>query len=181
MSSIFNSLSSAYSGLSAAQVGIETTSHNISNAEVDGYTRQVVRTSASAPIGTSSGLLGTGTEVTDVKRIFDNFVFDQYRSISSDKEYSDFSEKTLEQLSRRTLGVDDWGNEWSEIAKRNNISSEERFLPKISLFKSVIGEFPQREKPKNLLPAFFSIKLSSESVISKEILEIPLKYVFSTS
>ena len=109
MPSIFNSLNIGYSGLAAAQTGISTTSHNISNAESEGYTRQVVRTAASAPISTNAGLLGNGTDITDVKRVFDNFVFDKYRSISSDKEYSDFSEKTLEQLSTYFPEIDGVG------------------------------------------------------------------------
>ena len=109
MSSIMNALNIGYTGLSAAQTGISTTSHNISNAESEGYTRQVVRTDASAPIETGSGLLGNGTEIADVKRVFDNFVFDKYRSISSDKEFSDFSEKTLEQLSTYFPEIDGVG------------------------------------------------------------------------
>ncbi|MDD3061094.1 MAG: flagellar basal body protein, partial [Sulfurimonas sp.] len=38
MASIFNALNIGYSALSAAQVGINTTGHNIANAETEGYT-----------------------------------------------------------------------------------------------------------------------------------------------
>lgn len=99
MSSIFNSLHVGYSGLSAAQVGINTTGHNISNAEVEGYSRQRVMTSAATPITTGAGNIGSGTEIQDIKRVFDNFVFDRYSSVSSDKEFSDYEQKTLETLS----------------------------------------------------------------------------------
>lgn len=95
MSSIFNSLHVGYSGLSAAQVGINTTGHNISNAEVEGYSRQRVMTSAATPITTGAGNIGSGTEIQDIKRVFDNFVFDRYSSVSSDKEFSDYEQKTL--------------------------------------------------------------------------------------
>ena len=37
MASIFNALHIGYSGLNAAQIGINTTGHNISNAETEGY------------------------------------------------------------------------------------------------------------------------------------------------
>ena len=57
MGSIFNSLSIGYSGLNAAQIGIDTTSQNISNAESDGYTRQRVVTQAAEPL---NGLVGNG-------------------------------------------------------------------------------------------------------------------------
>ena len=55
MASIFNSLNIGYTGLVAAQAGVSTTSHNISNAESEGYTRQRVVTAASTPIYESPG------------------------------------------------------------------------------------------------------------------------------
>jgi len=109
MASIFNTLSIGYSGLSAAQVGINTTGHNIANAENEGYTRQRVVTSAANPLITSAGDVGNGVEVQDIKRVFDNFVFDRYNKISSDKEYSDFERQTLEELSTYFPEVDGVG------------------------------------------------------------------------
>ena len=99
MASIFNTLNVGYSGLSAAQVGINVTGHNISNSEVDGYTRQRVSTAASTPLKVSPGNVGNGVEVKEIKRVFDAFVFDRYSDISADKESSEFSKKTLETLS----------------------------------------------------------------------------------
>jgi len=99
MPSIFNTLHMGYSGLSAAQVGIDTTGHNITNTESDGYTRQRVITSAATPVTNRAGPYGNGTEVTAITRVFDNFVFDRYTAVSADKEYSDYEKKTLEELS----------------------------------------------------------------------------------
>jgi len=99
MASIFNTLNIGYSGLSASQAGVSTTSHNISNAESEGYTRQRVMTAATVPVSTRPGNVGNGVEINDIARVFDNFVFDRYTSLSSDKEYSDFTQKTLEELS----------------------------------------------------------------------------------
>ena len=109
MASIFNSLNIGYTGLNAAQVGISTTGHNIANAETEGYTRQRVITAAATPVSTTPGQVGNGTQVLDIKRVFDNFVFDRYNSVSSDKEYSDFEEKTLKQLSTYFPEVDGVG------------------------------------------------------------------------
>lgn len=109
MSSIFNSLNIGYSGLSASQVGINTTSHNISNAETDGYTRQRVVQSAATPVSDFSGQVGNGVEVTDIKRVFDNFVFDRYTSLYADKEYNQFKKDTLEQLSTQFPEIDQVG------------------------------------------------------------------------
>ena len=109
MGSVFSALNIGYSGLNVAQNGINTTSHNISNAETEGYTRQRVVTSASTPTLMGPGLVGNGVEVTDIKRVFDNFIFDRYTDISAQKDYSDFEKKTLEGLSALFPEIDGVG------------------------------------------------------------------------
>ena len=99
MASIFNSLNIGYTGLNAAQVGISTTGHNISNAETDGYTRQRVMASAATPLSEGPGNIGNGVEIQTIKRIFDNFVFDRYTETYSNKEYTELEKSSLEQLS----------------------------------------------------------------------------------
>jgi len=125
MASIFNALGVGYSGLNAAQVGINTTGHNVSNAEVDGYTRQRVVASAATPITSRPGQVGNGTEIQDIKRIFDNFVFNRYSSVSADKEKSDYEQKTLKTLSTYFPEIDGVGikadltnyyNSWQTLA-----------------------------------------------------------------
>lgn len=129
MPSIFNSLHIGYSGLSAAQVGINTTGHNITNAETEGYTRQRVVQSAATPLFAAPGNVGNGVEIQDIKRIFDNFVFDRYTSVSSDKEYSEFTQQTLEELSTYFPEIDGVGikadlaeyyNMWQTFADNPN-------------------------------------------------------------
>ncbi len=109
MASIFNALHIGYTGLNAAQVGIDTTGHNIANAESEGYTRQRVITAAATPITMQPGQVGNGAEIISIERVFDNFVFDRFTSISSDKEYSDFEKKTLKELSTYFPEIDNVG------------------------------------------------------------------------
>jgi flagellar hook-associated protein 1 FlgK len=109
MASMINTLGIGYSGLNAAQVGINTTGHNISNAEVEGYTRERVITEAQTPIAARPGQVGNGTKIQDIQRIFDNFVFDRYSSVSADKEYSDLEKQTLDELSTYFPEVDGVG------------------------------------------------------------------------
>lgn len=109
MASLFNTLNIGYSGLVAAQAGVSVTSHNISNAETEGYTRQRIVTSASTPISSSEGQTGNGVDITNITRIFDEYVFERYSSISADKEYSDFTKKTLEELSTYFPEIDGVG------------------------------------------------------------------------
>ncbi|MDQ7068670.1 MAG: flagellar hook-associated protein FlgK [Sulfurimonas sp.] len=129
MASLFNSLSIGYSGLNAAQVGINVTGSNITNAEVEGYTRQRVIQTAQTPLFTTSGNVGNGTQVTDIQRVFDNFVFDRYASISADKEYTEFTQQTLEELSTYFPEIDGVGiksdlteyyNMWQTLADNPN-------------------------------------------------------------
>jgi len=107
--SLMNSLNIGYSGLSAAQVGIDVTGHNITNAETEGYSRQRVIQSAATPVTTGAGNVGNGVDVQDISRVFDNYVFDSYRGISGDKEYSDYERQQLEELSSYFPEVDGVG------------------------------------------------------------------------
>ncbi len=125
MPSIFNSLSIGYSGLNAAQVGINTTGNNITNAEVEGYTRKRVIQAAQTPLFSGAGNVGNGTQIADIQRVFDNFVFDRYTNISADKEYTEFTAQTLEELSTYFPEIDgvgikadltDYYNMWQTLA-----------------------------------------------------------------
>lgn len=62
------------SGLNAAQAGILTASHNISNASTPGFSRQEIVQGTNVPMLTGSGYLGQGTHVLATKRIYDEFL-----------------------------------------------------------------------------------------------------------
>jgi flagellar hook-associated protein 1 FlgK len=65
------------SALTAAQIGLTTTGHNIANASTPGYTRQVVTQSAVAGEDSGYGFIGKGTEVSDVQRMYNEFLTDR--------------------------------------------------------------------------------------------------------
>ncbi|MBC7857752.1 MAG: flagellar hook-associated protein FlgK [Burkholderiaceae bacterium] len=91
-------LSIGKSGLLAAQVGMATTGHNISNANVVGYSRQTVQQGATAPQGGSNGFFGTGTEVTSIKRYYDNFLAGQVRAAQSNTSALDTYTRQISQI-----------------------------------------------------------------------------------
>ncbi len=109
MASIFNALHIGYSGLNAAQIGIDTTGHNISNAETEGYSRQRVVTAAATPISIDPGQRGNGTQITEIARVFDSFVFTRYANAAQNKENSDTLRKNLEELSTYFPEIDKVG------------------------------------------------------------------------
>ena len=65
------------SGLAAAQAGLLTTGHNISNASTPGYNRQQIVQSTNTPQFTGAGYFGQGTNVVTVKRIYNQFLATQ--------------------------------------------------------------------------------------------------------
>jgi len=73
-------LSIGKSGLFAAQTALSTTGQNITNSNVAGYSRQVVVQEASIAMGGSSGYIGTGTQIAQVKRYSDEFLNAQVRT-----------------------------------------------------------------------------------------------------
>jgi flagellar hook-associated protein 1 FlgK len=61
-------------GLYAAQAGLLTTSHNISNVSTPGYNRQVIEQTSNFPLYSGIGYIGQGTNVSNIKRVYDNFL-----------------------------------------------------------------------------------------------------------
>ncbi len=66
-----NIFSTSISGLLAAQRQLATTSHNISNVNTPGYSRQQALQSTRPPTAGSNGFLGTGVQTDTVRRMFD--------------------------------------------------------------------------------------------------------------
>lgn len=65
------------SALSAAQMGLSTAGHNISNVNTDGYHRQSISQATNVPLMTGAGFVGQGTHVDTVKRMYSQFLDNQ--------------------------------------------------------------------------------------------------------
>ena len=65
------------SGMNAAQAGLITTGHNISNASTAGFTRQEIVQVSNNPQFTGVGFLGQGVAVSTVKRIYSDALTNQ--------------------------------------------------------------------------------------------------------
>ncbi len=97
-----NLISIGLSGLSATQTALNTTSNNISNAATTGYSRQSTITTAGAlqSIG-GAGYVGTGTTLSEVRRIYNSYLQNQVNSSTSlDSEAQSYSTQinTLDSL-----------------------------------------------------------------------------------
>jgi len=71
------------SGLSAAQAALSTTSNNITNYTVAGYSRQTILLSQANSTLQGSSYYGNGVNVTGVQREYDEFITAQLRSSSA--------------------------------------------------------------------------------------------------
>ncbi|MGM0884190.1 MAG: flagellar hook-associated protein FlgK [Bacillota bacterium] len=133
MASTFHGLETARRSLFTTQSALNTTGHNIANANTAGYSRQVVNMTASRPIdavgyskSVAAGQLGTGVEATSITRVREKFLDNQFRN--ENKSYGNFSVQ-LDTLSKlegivnepsdtglRTVISNFW-NSWSDLSK----------------------------------------------------------------
>lgn len=136
MSNLLGTLRSATSGMSVSQTAIQTTSHNISNLNTPGYSRQRVEQSANRPFSQpglnsnlGAGQLGTGVQATNVIRIRNTFYDYQFRSeshtygdISVKYEYYKNMEVAFNEPSDNAISssLNSFFNGWNELAKDPN-------------------------------------------------------------
>ena len=81
MTGLFGTLNTATSGLRAQQVALQTTSHNLANANTVGYSRQRVTLEANAPQSYAGiGQIGTGVLLNGITRVTDGFVTAQLQN-----------------------------------------------------------------------------------------------------
>lgn len=88
----------ASGALNAARVGLQTTSHNISNANTAGYARQTAIQTTNNPLFTGAGFLGQGVRVSTVQR-----------------QYSGFLETQIQASQTRLSQLDTWHSQLSQI------------------------------------------------------------------
>lgn len=77
MSGLFSTLNIGSQSLYADRQGIDTTAHNIANAQTEGYSRQRVKLNQRDPSSRHGILIGNGVYVGSVDRFHDNFISKQ--------------------------------------------------------------------------------------------------------
>jgi flagellar hook-associated protein 1 FlgK len=83
MLGLFNTLNLGARALTADQVGVEVSGHNLANANNPAYARQRVQLQTSLPTPTSIGMQGTGVQATSIQQIRDQLLDGQIRSEAS--------------------------------------------------------------------------------------------------
>lgn len=80
----FVSLNTALSGLRAAQIGLDTASHNVANSSTPGFTRQRIDLVTSLHYPSAAGPMGTGVTVEGISRSRDAFLDARARVLSGE-------------------------------------------------------------------------------------------------
>lgn len=85
MANTFFGLNIGVSGMYASNAGINVTANNISNENTKGYSRQVIKQSATDPIRVFQryGMIGSGVEVTSIEQMRDKYYDAKYRDNNS--------------------------------------------------------------------------------------------------
>jgi len=91
MANTFFGLTIGTSGLYGANLGINTTAHNITNAETEGYTRQVLNQRADNALKANGtyGMVGTGVAAYSITQIRDNYYDEKFRNNNTLSGYYD--------------------------------------------------------------------------------------------
>lgn len=127
MSGLFGTFNVAVKGLNANQTALHTTSHNISNANTEGFNRQRVELKADTPYNLAGvGQLGTGVKLESVVRMVDEFVGYQMRKENSSLEQYNNQFDVMGQIEMifnepSTTGLNfamgEMFNAWQELSK----------------------------------------------------------------
>jgi flagellar hook-associated protein 1 FlgK len=123
--STFMGLQTSLRGLLAEQRSLDVTSHNVANANTQGYSRQEAQLQASDALALPGAQLGSGVDVTAYKRIRDSFLDLQFRAQSMQVGAGTTRADALDQAELRLAEPGDNGiaarlnsfwSSWSDLA-----------------------------------------------------------------
>lgn len=136
-------MSTGISGLLASQIALNTTSHNISNVNTAGYTRQMTDFGARIPQRYGPAFIGSGVDLVGVRRLYDQYLTGQVREGTSaqsrlvalsdlssriDNLLADSSTGLQPALDRFFAGVNDLANHPADTATRQALLGQANAL-----------------------------------------------------
>ena len=144
MTSTFHSIETARRSLFTQTAALNTTGHNIANANTEGFSRQTVKMTASRPIeaygltkSTVPGQLGTGVEFGSIERVREAFLDNQFRDENSALGNWTIQSNTLDKLEAIFQEPSDTGissvmnnfwKSWSDLSKNPSDSTSRKIV-----------------------------------------------------
>lgn len=98
LGSLFSAFNIAQSGLTAAQIQLDTAGHNIANATKDGYSRQRVGLVSRQSINIGPGRIGTGVAVSGIERVRDEFLDGLFQEQVAGLGFAEFRAEMFQQI-----------------------------------------------------------------------------------
>ncbi len=98
MAGLFSILNTGKTSLNAHQIGISTVSHNISNVNTPGYSKQTATFENRDPFMTRNGQIGRGVDILTVDRANTNFVNRQIIDNNAKTNYFDQGQSLLSEV-----------------------------------------------------------------------------------
>jgi len=132
-------LNTSLTGMLAFQRALSMTANNIANANTPGYSRQVAEFTTREGQGSGNGFIGSGTQITTIKRIYDQLLGEQLRN--STTGFARFS--TIENLAARIDGLladPQTGLSTSMQSFFNSIQDLSNDPSSLSIRRAVLGE-----------------------------------------
>ncbi|HHY81569.1 MAG TPA: flagellar hook-associated protein FlgK [Clostridiales bacterium] len=174
MSGIFSTFNTAKRGMFAQQQAINTTGHNIANANTEGFSRQRVQLVTTPGYSLPNvGMVGTGVDIADVTRIRDAYLDVQIRLEKGIAGQYQARLEILEQVEMVFMEPSDTGlnttmglmwDAWQELAKS----------PENSNARTIVKENSKifTENLNHLYQQLDSLKNDSISLTEKKAMEI---------
>ncbi|MEW6661699.1 MAG: flagellar hook-associated protein FlgK [Bacillota bacterium] len=190
MPTIFAGISTALRALMAQQSGMQTTAHNIANANTPGFTRQQALMAASTPFPMPGfnrpggpGQIGTGVDITLIRRIRDLFLDGQVRVETGSAGHWEITRDTLERVEVVFMEPSESGlnslmgrfwNSWQELSK-NAESTPVRTTVRetgIALSNAIRHTFNQLYSLKNDLDLTLENKVREINTLARQIADL---------
>lgn len=139
-------LKTGISALTAFQRQLSTTGHNIANVNTEGYSRQRVELSALEPQRSGLGYIGSGVEVSAVRRNYDGFLATQVRSYTASQQeyavYYDRANQINNMLGDEASGINQMMQEF--YASIQDVSADPTSVPARTVMLSRANELVDR-------------------------------------
>lgn len=153
MNSTFFGLNIGVRGMTSQQRALEVTGHNIANANTKGFTRQEAVMATTIPIKTNQGFIGTGVEISTIRRIRDDYLDLQVRTENKAMGYWDFKSDILNKVEvvfnepsdaglRSTL--DKFWSAWEDLSRKPESSAIRTTV--IETGRAVVETFTHMER-----------------------------------
>ncbi|MBU3126685.1 flagellar hook-associated protein FlgK [Clostridium tagluense] len=180
MSGLFGTFNVATRGMSAQQKALDVVSHNIANANTEGYSRQRATMETTRPFGMPSmnnemgpGQLGTGVQISAITRIRDNFLDYQVRTENGTSGLYQGREKFLTGIEGIMHEPSDTGvstlltkvfNSWQELSLHPESSNSRTVVAQQS--KALTDEL------NNTYNQLTKLKGNSQDVIKQNVVDV---------